>query len=207
MVKTLENTVVKDESTETLMEANIIIPNEVRSDSYSLSNDSSVGTEAWSITPQSHSATVNIPVGAISNYIVLSDFPFNIPPEAVIEGIRVSLYKAGSIAGLEDSSVRLVKGGAVVGEDKPSSDPWPKEESGFGIPGDVFIPSPVNYGGRGDLWGVTWSPSDINSSGFWAALSASNPAGLTKGAVLNSYGSPYLSEIKIYYTLYNLVSR
>jgi Secretion system C-terminal sorting domain len=60
-----------------------------------------------------------------------------------------------------DSFVRLVKGGVLVGNNYGlTSTGWPTT--------DAYI----TYGGPADLWGTTWTVSDINSSNFGAAIAA-----------------------------------
>lgn len=60
----------------------------------------------------------------------------------------------------KDNSVRLFKGGNVGGNDNATIADWPVT--------DTYI----TYGGIGDLWGLTWTPTDINNSNFGAGISA-----------------------------------
>jgi hypothetical protein len=59
-----------------------------------------------------------------------------------------------------DHSVRLVKAGNVVGEDRASSLAWTTT--------DTYI----TYGGPTDTWGENWTLADVNSAQFGAAISA-----------------------------------
>lgn len=58
-----------------------------------------------------------------------------------------------------ESSVKIVKGGSISGTDK---------STGAAIPvNDTY----VSYGGSSDLWGLSWTPADINAIDFGAAFS------------------------------------
>jgi hypothetical protein len=61
-----------------------------------------------------------------------------------------------------DNSVRLIKGGTITGSNYAQTTlAWPAT--------DAY----ATYGGCSNLWGTTWTDSDINSSSFGAVLSAS----------------------------------
>lgn len=61
-----------------------------------------------------------------------------------------------------DNSVRLVRGGAVVGNDLANTlSPW------------NTVDTYTSYGSALNLWGTTWTVADINASNFGAVLSAS----------------------------------
>lgn len=56
-----------------------------------------------------------------------------------------------------DYDVRLIKNGVPVGNNKSTLAAWG---------------STVNYGGANDLWGITWTPAEINTSNFGARIGA-----------------------------------
>lgn len=64
-----------------------------------------------------------------------------------------------------DNSVYLLNAGAPVGTNKGTASSWPTT--------DVY----VSYGGPTDVWGMSWSVTDINSTEFGAALSATRSNG------------------------------
>ncbi len=66
--------------------------------------------------------------------------------------------------------MRIVKGGTIGSTDKGSATNWPTSDAS------------VNYGGAADLWGESWSYSDINDSGFGAALAAASTGSGTRTA-------------------------
>lgn len=60
-----------------------------------------------------------------------------------------------------DNSVRLVKGGTIVGSDLAyTTTPW------------NTVDTYTSYGGPSTLWGTTWTYTDVNASNFGAVLSA-----------------------------------
>lgn len=112
-------------------------------------------------------ATVVLPNnGSVSEYLQATDFDFNIPANAIINGIQVSINRQSSSNSgnnsVNDVDVRLVKGGVITGDDKATTSDWP---TSFAT---------ANYGGTSDLWGTSWTPEDINGSNFGVVLSVVN---------------------------------
>jgi hypothetical protein len=133
-----------------------------------------IGTVSWKnpdhiTSPGSPNAFSNpIPDnGGITHYLQGTDYGFTIPTDATINGIVVEISRKSSETGspfITDNIVRLVKGGALIGDNKAATGiDWPIT---FSI---------ARYGGVSDLWGTTWTASDINESNFGAVLSVSNP--------------------------------
>jgi hypothetical protein len=105
-----------------------------------------------------------------TQYLKVNNFQFNIPEDAIILGIELELTrKASHISAstydycVRDYNLTLIKNGKQVF--------W-----------SVFTPADRNekwattdvtnvYGGDENLWGDTWSPSDINNPEFGAMLS------------------------------------
>lgn len=109
-----------------------------------------------------------------TEYLQATDFGFSIPSAAIICGIVVEAEKSatgiGTVLGIglsyvSDYSVRLIRNGTVVGNNKASAAHWTDSDS-YHI-----------YGSNADIWGVAWTPADINASNFGIAFSA-NIAGL-----------------------------
>ena len=88
---------------------------------------------------------------------------FAVPDNATITGIEVSIERraSGMLQNVHDNSLRVMKGGTMVGDDKASASTWPTT--------DEY----ATYGGDSDLWGTTWTPADINDSTFGMAHSVS----------------------------------
>lgn len=109
-----------------------------------------------------------------TEYLQATNFGFSIPSSAIICGIVAEAEKSatgiGTVLGVglsyvSDYSVRLIRNGTVVGNNKASAAHWTSSESYH------------TYGGNSDIWGVAWTPADINASNFGIAFSA-NISGL-----------------------------
>ena len=72
----------------------------------------------------------------------------------------------GGLATVTDHTVQLLKAGVAVGTNNASATAWPVNTDGS-----------ITYGGATDLWGTTWTPTDINAATFGAFLQASWSAG------------------------------
>lgn len=97
----------------------------------------------------------------ISNYLKATNFNFTIPNDATITGVTLSVIRHSTVGStLNDNSVRLVKGGIISGNDKASATSWPTSDA------------PATYGSSTDLWGLSFIPSDINSTSFGVVISA-----------------------------------
>ena len=130
--------------------------------------DTSVGNQSW-VSPgnvyasdgaqASRSGLNDKPKG--SYYIVATGFGFAIPTGATIDGITAHIEKASSRSNrVYDLSVKLVIGGTVSGNEKASGTAWATSDTVSA------------YGGAADLWGLTPSQSDVNSSNFGIAVAA-----------------------------------
>jgi hypothetical protein len=139
-------------------------------------DDASVGTIAWSdpsnaLTHDDAYATASLGKNEVSHYLKVTNFGFSVPDSATILGIVVEVDRyGGSGPGgnqIADSSVKLVKGGAIGGTEHSTIMVWPTAHT------DAY----QSYGTPSDLWGLTWSPADINDSGFGAVISAVKGSG------------------------------
>lgn len=149
-------------------------------------DDATVGTKTWvnigNITAEDGSVAYCDVSSATSHYLKATDFGFAIPSGATIDGIMVE-WKMRGTSLVTVNSLKLVKGGSITGDEKstgaylPLTDTW------------------VSYGGASDLWGLSWSYSDLNSSVFGAVLSA-------KRGYADSAGYVYCDAVRItvYYT-------
>lgn len=131
-----------------------------------LADDSGVGTQTWNNTGNAGAsddsyADVSLLFGQTSHYLKATNFGFAIPSGATIDGIVVAIEKSATVgSSVVDSQVRIVKGGTIGATDKASGTNWPTT--------DAYS----TYGSSSDLWGETWTHTDINASTFGAALSA-----------------------------------
>lgn len=109
--------------------------------------------------------------GPASQYLKATNFGFAIASDQVIDGITVLWRVRNNVNTMVDNAVRIVKGGVIGSTDKSSGTAWS---------GSL---TDRTYGGVSDLWGETWTYSDINDSGFGAALSCVNSAGDSQGDI------------------------
>lgn len=154
------------------------------------------GSATWS-TPvgadESDDTYANLFFGSsgtqISAFLKVTNFGFSIPSGATIDGIVVEIERQdiyGSVnATTKDHTVQLYKGGTNQGTNKAdTSTAWSAE---------TF----VTYGSSSDLWGLSFSDTDINDSGFGVGLAVTQNI-LAKGP---STGAEVdLIQITVYYT-------
>jgi len=133
----------------------------------SFADDSSVGSITWSDPSRANisddsRATASLDMDQVTHYLKATGFGFSIPAEATIDGIQVDVERnAGNTSLVRDNSVRLVKSdGTIGGADKSAAGAWPSSDAS------------ITYGNSTDLWGLTWTYSDINSANFGFVISA-----------------------------------
>ena len=139
------------------------------------------------VSDGSFAATGDLPsIGNYSDYIVATDFSFNIPVGSTISGIVVEVERFDVNLTISDYSVRIVKGGTIGSTEKSQGEQYPS------------IESYTTYGGVKDKWGQTWSSVDINSSGFGVAIASQRTApGITAGGIDHI-------QITVYYNFFTL---
>jgi len=125
-------------------------------------DNSAVGTVAWNSLGSPGTPQTTLPTnGSVSHYLVLTNFGFTtvqIPVGATINAIEVIFNVMVSGINSHSNSVKIVKGGSVIGTEHSGGEAWS---------------STLTYGNlSNDLWGVTWADTDIRSSGFGFAISA-----------------------------------
>ena len=155
-------------------------------------NDTGIGSQAWNASYYANlkaidgtaASTNSMNQNVISNYAKSDSFGFSIASDKTIVGIEVTLTRrASATSSIVDASVKLVKGGTISGADKANTRTyWPTSQTA------------VTYGSPTDLWGLTWTPSDINATNFGVAFACKNLASNGK------YGYPDGIQIKVYYS-------
>ena len=96
-----------------------------------------------------------------THYLKATNFGFNIPTNATINGIKVEIErKKATFFQCIDSEVKIVKSNGSIGTtNKSTGASWSTTETYD------------SFGGTNDLWGETWLPSDINNSNFGVVIS------------------------------------
>jgi hypothetical protein len=84
-----------------------------------------------------------------------------------------STTTAGSVGALKDNNVQLLKAGVAVGSNKASATTYGTSAS------------TVTYGNSADLWGTTWTATDLNASNFGLRFSAKNVAAASATASID----------------------
>lgn len=160
--------------------------------SAAVDDSSNGGSAVWSnptnvYTSNDVYASVTIPAGVDpdyywSDYLKATGFGFSLPSTANILGIKVEIEAKASVAStLTINEVLLVKSGSIVGSSK---------SGGLLTASDAYY----SFGDTTDLWGTTWSYSDINNSNFGVVVSVFNPTTSARTAYIDHI------RITVYYT-------
>lgn len=131
------------------------------------------------------------PKTSYTDYLVISNFGFTLPPGTTIHGIIVEVERSDPNGLTSDYSVRIVKDG-VIGDDEKST--------GIAYP---TIDRTQSYGGPADLWGETWTYADIDTAKFGVAIAAQRnaPGGVTAGQIDNIVITVYYGFVTLPVTL------
>lgn len=108
------------------------------------------------------------------------------PLVASIDSVRVLIsYKTqGRIV---DSSVRLVKGGVISGNNNAKTAVWDEVKAGGPLTGEYIV-----YGGSEDLWGLTLTETDVEAATFGVVISVTTQEGSGTAEI-------YHVQMKIFY--------
>ncbi len=126
----------------------------------------SLADDPGTANPPTLAAYASVTSTSVTHWLAASQYKFDIPAAATITGIEVSVKRrAGSFAtSVSDNAVRLIKGGTIGTTDRSIAAAWPLA---YGT---------ATYGSSSDLWGLTWTPAEINDPSFGASLSAKGTA-------------------------------
>ena len=140
-----------------------------------LADDAGVGTLTWANPSNAASsnnsyATITFTAASqVSHYLKATNLGFSIPTGATINGIVVEVERnVFDEAGIAlDTRARIVKGGSIGSTEKATGTSVPDT--------DAYI----TFGSSSDLWGETWTDSDINGSTFGFAYSSTSSKAAT----------------------------
>ena len=152
-------------------------------------DDATVGTVAWAtpdnakVSDNAYAVALTIAQNVTTHYLKATNFGFSIPLGATINGILVE-FERQSVYGsrLKDNSVKIVMSGTISGDDKATATLWTGTDSY------------ESHGGSSDLWGLTWTSTDINAADFGVAISAINTFAGDDNAYIDHI------RITVYYT-------
>ena len=142
-------------------------------------DDSGIGTITWSdvdnakVSDGAYATGVTLNLGDKTHWLKLTNFGFDIPSGTTIIGIKVDVL--GYTTGFAAVYARIVKGGTISGSDKTVN-------LGSVIPTSY---SDITGNDANDLWGQTWTYSDINSSGFGVALYTEDTAAVPETSYID----------------------
>jgi len=137
-------------------------------------NDIGIGTRAWSnatnvgASDNTYATAFHL-AGGTTQYLKATNFGFSIPSGATIDGIEVTIEAATYAGSTRDSTVSLVKGGTISGSNLGTNTSWTTSDS------------IRTYGGPSQLWGLSWTDTDINASTFGVAYSSVMAGGKSGG--------------------------
>lgn len=132
------------------------------------SNNSLVGSIGWLSTSNIfasnnlRSSVTALSLFEQSFYLISNNYGFSVPASATICGLEVEIEKSASglFQDVRDESIRLVKGGTIVGSNNANTAAtWPTADTYF------------THGSNTDLWGTTWTPAEVNATDFGVAIS------------------------------------
>lgn len=154
-----------------------------------------VGTKAWTEPGNAKAsdnkyASATLTGGLTSHYLKATNFGFALPEAATVTGIVAAVERSGlevlKRSHVRDARVRIVKGGTIGAADRSSPNEWPLTDA------QAF------YGASNDLWGETWTPTQINASTFGVALAAEMLPAPPEEAGVGAYVDAV--TITVYYT-------
>lgn len=112
----------------------------------------------------------NIPAGGSTHMLKCTNYGFAVPSNATIIGIVATCTRNCTDAppNVIDGHVWIVKGGVIQNgaTDQSLGATWKTAFADYSLPVSTS-----------NLWGLSWTPSDINSSGFGVAWQATNSSG------------------------------
>lgn len=100
-----------------------------------------------------------------SRYLTCYNFGFNIPANAVIEGVTIDVFGLPDANGaVRDCTIALRRDNLnnLWGNNMAGNSPW-----------NVNSPQHT-YGAQDDLWGLAWTPADVNSVDFGTYIKLQN---------------------------------
>lgn len=132
-------------------------------------NNLKISDNVYTNTKIGQTLESNPPIYYSSYYIKMSDFGFDIPADAKIDGIMLEIeryYSPPSIVA-QDLEIKIIKSDGSIGSTNLAESNWlySSDSNNYEI-----------YGGENNLWGETWTANNINDSNFGIVLSAKGVA-------------------------------
>lgn len=158
-------------------------------------NNSGIGTVAWSspgniLTDNGSNASgASAGKSVQMQYLVASDFGFSIPDGSTIDGFQARVqaaYGTAPSAAPVITHIYLVRGGSTLSSNF---------SSGASLTGSM---TDYTFGGSTNLWGLSWTPAQVNASNFQFRFSCDS--GVNSG--FSSGASPQVDVmwVNVFYT-------
>ncbi len=157
-------------------------------------NDATVGTTTWTnpdrvYTQNGSVADTGGASGAITKYLLATNFGFTFAGTEAIQGVQVECFGWGDgVIGTAfgDYSIKLVKTGVISGTDLAS---------GFFSINTGGVVVYKSWGGGLNMWGLSLTATDVNDATFGVALSFKNYDPIQSRVVLVDH-----IRMSVYYT-------
>lgn len=138
-------------------------------------NDASVGATAWTnpgnvVADDGVYCAIGLPGSGISNYVKATlPAASRVPAGATIDGVTVEYEAAGTVGTARDSTVKLVVGGVITGNNLADLvNNWP-----------VGTDTVLTRGGPTDTGGLAITPAQANAADIGVAISIQRIGGAT----------------------------
>lgn len=119
--------------------------------------------------------TIAISASALGNSNVFEctfDNAFDmIPSDADILGFKLDVVRYAQTGTIYDINVQMMKAGSAVGDDKSIAGSWSSSSDR------------VSYGNSRDLWGTTWTVSDVQDPNFGISFQTNWTGGIFQGEI------------------------
>lgn len=146
-------------------------------------NVTGVGTEAWASPGNITADDGSNASGAAAakdeqmNYLVGSNFGFAIPAGSTIDGIEARLQALDlDVSGTDVEAAGITH--VIIYKDNST----PGNDLETGETPVTLSPANYDYGSSSELWGLSWTPAEINSSNFQLRISMNaGTTGFTAG--------------------------
>lgn len=129
------------------------------------------GTRPWTnptnIEGNVTNATCTFTGSQVGDDLVTTGFGFGVPATATINGFTVVESDTSNSGNVVLQGMKLLKAGVAVGTSKIS---------GTGNNWAAGTQANTTYGSGSDLWGTTWTPSDVNASNFGVVQATASAA-------------------------------
>ena len=131
-------------------------------------------------------SNLNTGSNSYTDYLHVNKFELDVPLDAIITGIEVTVERSDPDQNTADYSVRILKYDIITGDEKSTGAAY------------TSFDSDETFGNSGDLWGEVWTPDMINDNGFGIAISAQRidgSSGATSGRIDNISVTIYYSDL------------